>query len=130
MHAGGQGRSLEVYFPQGKWYDWYTHQVVSPNGGETKTIDTPIDMIPVCYTINNEDAILLAIFIHRSIFVVARLSRCRNLATPLQRVGRMTTLYWWCWMPLERPLGTSSLMMDSPLILQGETINHIISYSC
>lgn len=49
-HAGDQGKSVDVYFPQGKWYDWYTHQVVSANGGETKTIDTPIDMIPVCCT--------------------------------------------------------------------------------
>ena len=48
-HAGDPGKSLDVYFPQGKWYDWYTHLVASANGGETKTIYTPINMIPVCY---------------------------------------------------------------------------------
>ena len=45
---GDQGKSLDVYFPEGKWYDWYTHQVASANGGETKTIDTPLDTILVC----------------------------------------------------------------------------------
>ena len=48
-HAGDRGKSVDVYFPQGKWYDWYTHQVVSANGGETKTVYTPIYMIPVCF---------------------------------------------------------------------------------
>ena len=42
---------MDVYFPQGKWYDWYTHQVISANGRETKTIDTPIDTILVCLII-------------------------------------------------------------------------------
>ena len=39
-----------MYLPQGKWYDWYTHQVVSAEGEVTKAVDTPIDMIPVCYS--------------------------------------------------------------------------------
>ena len=47
-HLGG--RSVDVYLPQGKWYDWYTHQVVSAEGEVTKAVDTPIDMIPVCYS--------------------------------------------------------------------------------
>ena len=46
-HTGDQGKSVSIYFPQGKWYDWYTHQVVSANGQETKTVDTPLNFIPV-----------------------------------------------------------------------------------
>lgn len=48
LDAGDQGKSLSVYFPEGKWYDWYTRQVVSENGKETKTLDTPKDIILVC----------------------------------------------------------------------------------
>ena len=51
MHAGDQGKSLAVYFPQGKWYDWFTGQVVSASGMETKTFDTPLDTILVCYCV-------------------------------------------------------------------------------
>lgn len=39
--------SVSAYFPPAKWYDWYTHQVTSAEGGETKQLDTPVDHIQV-----------------------------------------------------------------------------------
>ena len=39
--------SVSAYFPAGKWYDWYSHEVVSSAGGETKELPTPIDHIQV-----------------------------------------------------------------------------------
>ena len=39
--------SVSAYFPAAKWYDWYTHQVTSSEGGETKQLDTPVDHIQV-----------------------------------------------------------------------------------
>eukprot|EP00731_Ephydatia_muelleri_P032278 Em0023g785a len=33
--------SVSAYFPAGKWYDWYSHEVVSSAGGETKELPTP-----------------------------------------------------------------------------------------
>ncbi|KAL5484357.1 hypothetical protein EMCRGX_G020837 [Ephydatia muelleri] len=33
--------SVSTYFPAGKWYDWYSHEVVSSAGGETKELPTP-----------------------------------------------------------------------------------------
>ena len=45
--SGDAGRSVSAYFPPGKWYDWYTYNFTS-NGGESLTISTPLDYIPVC----------------------------------------------------------------------------------
>eukprot|EP00731_Ephydatia_muelleri_P031502 Em0023g9a len=39
--------SVSAYFPAGKWYDWYSHEVVSSAGGETKELPTPIDHIQI-----------------------------------------------------------------------------------
>ena len=39
---------MSAYFPSGKWYDWYTHEVTSATTtGETKQLDTPVDHIQV-----------------------------------------------------------------------------------
>lgn len=37
--------SLDVYFPDARWYDWYTHENIA--GGQSKTIATPTDHIQV-----------------------------------------------------------------------------------
>ena len=39
--------SVSVYFPNGKWYNFVNHTVTSANGGETKSVPAPIDVIPV-----------------------------------------------------------------------------------
>eukprot|EP00118_Oscarella_pearsei_P028778 m.2900 g.2900 ORF g.2900 m.2900 type:complete len:913 (+) comp8961_c0_seq1:1487-4225(+) len=39
--------SVEAYFPQGKWYDFFTNATVSESGGETKQLQTPADRIQV-----------------------------------------------------------------------------------
>ena len=37
---------LTVYFPPGKWYDWFTHKVIeSADTGVNKTLSTPKDKI-------------------------------------------------------------------------------------
>ena len=46
--TGEAGKSVHAYFPPGVWYDWYSHNVISPQGSETITINTPFDIIPVC----------------------------------------------------------------------------------
>ena len=38
---------MSVYFPSGRWYDVITQSVISENGKETKTLDTPLDQIQV-----------------------------------------------------------------------------------
>ena len=39
--------TVEAYFPKGsKWYDIYTDKVIS-TGGESLTLESPIDHIPV-----------------------------------------------------------------------------------
>ncbi len=41
------GTSVSAYFPAGQWFDWSTFKLFSAKGEETKTIDTPIDHLPV-----------------------------------------------------------------------------------
>ena len=41
--------SVSAYFPAGKWYDWYSHEVVSSGSGETKELPTPTGRIQVRY---------------------------------------------------------------------------------
>ena len=47
MHSGDAGNQVSAYFPPSKWYDWFTYEVTSTNGGEAITINTPLDHIPV-----------------------------------------------------------------------------------
>ena len=46
-HAGDKGKSVVVYFPPAKWYDWYTLGAITEKGGVNKSIETPLDHIPV-----------------------------------------------------------------------------------
>ena len=36
-----------VYFPEGRWYDWYEQSVVAEKGGILVEFSTPIDHIQV-----------------------------------------------------------------------------------
>jgi len=45
--VGEVGKTLDIYLPPAKWYDWYTLQTVTEKGGITVTVDTPIDHLPV-----------------------------------------------------------------------------------
>ena len=47
MHAGDEGKQLQLYLPSTTWYDWYTQNSVTDTGGVTITVDTPRDMLPV-----------------------------------------------------------------------------------
>jgi len=47
VSVGSEGKSLGVYFPKAKWYDWDTHEAITNSGGEYQTVDTPINHIPV-----------------------------------------------------------------------------------
>ncbi len=40
-------RAREVQFPGGTWYSWGTGHAISVTPGETRTIDAPLDLIPV-----------------------------------------------------------------------------------
>lgn len=45
-HIGATSR--DVYFPAGRWFDWYNQSVVTENGGMTlNNIPTPIDHIQI-----------------------------------------------------------------------------------
>lgn len=48
--AGAEGKTLHVYFPPAKWYDWYTYKMVTDKGGLNMTIDTPVNHLPVSRT--------------------------------------------------------------------------------
>ena len=51
--------SVSAYFPSGKWYDWYTHEVTSATTtGETKQLDTPVDHIQVLTQPERESLLL------------------------------------------------------------------------
>ena len=39
--------SVEGYFPNAKWYDFYSQQLAIEGGGKL-TMDTPINHVPVC----------------------------------------------------------------------------------
>ena len=39
--------SVQAYFPQGRWYDFFTNATVSESGGETMELSTPMDQIQV-----------------------------------------------------------------------------------
>ena len=46
MYVGAT--SVDAYFPSGaRWYDLFTFKLTSSSGGETITLDSPIDHIPV-----------------------------------------------------------------------------------
>ena len=47
FNIGAEGKSTEVYFPMAKWYDWYTYEAVTDEGGMYQTVDTPTDHVPV-----------------------------------------------------------------------------------
>ena len=47
LKLGTEGKSLDVYFPKAKWYDWYTHEAITDSGGEYQMVDTPIDHVPI-----------------------------------------------------------------------------------
>ena len=36
-----------VYFPEGKWYNWYNQSVVTEKGGIMLDLSTPVDHIQV-----------------------------------------------------------------------------------
>ena len=38
---------MSAYFPSGKWYEWDSRTVTSDGGMETKSINTPMDYMPV-----------------------------------------------------------------------------------
>lgn len=39
--------SVTAYFPKARWYDFFSRAVVSVSGGESKTLDTPLEKIQV-----------------------------------------------------------------------------------
>jgi len=41
-------RHVDVYFPEGHvWYDFFTSKIISQNGGESVTVDAPMEHLPV-----------------------------------------------------------------------------------
>ena len=57
--------SKTVYFPRGKWYDWYSHAVVTATGGVNKTLPTPLDHIQVQRTFTPDaTSILQYLYVH------------------------------------------------------------------
>ena len=49
--TGSEGKSLDLYLPGTTWYDWYTRDAVTDQGGVTITVSTPLDHIPVNTTL-------------------------------------------------------------------------------
>ena len=36
-----------MYFPSGRWFDWYNHSVATKKGRETLNLQTPIDHVQI-----------------------------------------------------------------------------------
>lgn len=47
INVGAEGKSVNVYFPMVKWYDWYSYEAVTNEGGVYQSVITPLDHVPV-----------------------------------------------------------------------------------
>ena len=53
FHAAGTTKR-DVYFPEGRWFDWYNQSVATETGGTTLNLPTPVDHIQVHVYMKNE----------------------------------------------------------------------------
>ena len=60
FHAAGTTKR-DVYFPEGRWFDWYNQSVATETGGTTLNLPTPVDHIQVyiCTCVHVHDVYML-----------------------------------------------------------------------